>query len=227
MKQSDHGILLNRISYSETSYILTFYTKKDGIQKFIYQGGKKKSTNVFPLNCCELTYYKRNDSELGKLTQADSNFPLLNIQTNPIKSSIAFFLVDVLKQTLQTNQAEPLLYAFLEDQILALNETEKTAHFPLHFLAKYTEHIGISPELTMNPRYFSMTEGDFHSEIRLGELSIDGELCEQLLMLFEGENPTKEYRKELLTTLLHYYKIHSPKFDVSNSLEIITALLYD
>lgn len=227
MKQSDHGILLNRISYSETSYIVTFYTEHAGIQKYIFQGGKKKTNNIFPLNCCELTYYKRNDSELGKLTQADSNFPLLAIQTNPIKSSIAFFLVDVLKQTLQTNQTEPKLYAFLVNQIQELNITENTSNFPIHFLAKYTEYIGISPELTLNPKYFSMTEGEFHSDIRLGELAIEGELCTQLLGLFEGKNPTKEHRTELLTTLLRYYKIHSPKFDVSNSLQIITALLYD
>lgn len=227
MKQSDHGILLNRISYSETSYIVTFYTELAGIQKYIFQGGKKKTNNIFPLNCCELTFYKRTDSELGKLTQVDSSFPLLDIQTNPIKSSIAFFLVDVLKQTLQTNQAEPRIYAFLIEQIRELNNTENTANFPLHFLANYTEHIGISPELAINPRYFSLTEGDFHSDIRLGELAIDGVLCTQLLALFEGENPSKEHRSELLATLLHYYKIHSPKFDVSNSLQIITALLYD
>ncbi len=227
MKQSDNGILLHRISYSETSYIVTFYTEDSGIQKYIFQGGKKKTNNIFPLNCCELTFYKRNDSELGKLTQADSNFPLLDIYSNPIKSSIAFFIVDVLKQTLQTNQPEPKLYSFLVNQIKELNESNNVSNFPIQFLAKFTEFIGISPELTLNPRYFSLTEGDFHSEIRLGELVVEGELCRQLLLLFDGTESSKIYRRELLETLLHYYKIHTPKFDISDSLQIITAILYD
>lgn len=227
MKQTDNGILLHRISYSETSYIVTFYTENSGIQKFIFQGGKKKTNTIFPLNCCEIIFYKRNDSELGKLTQADSNFPLIDIYTNPVKSSIAFFLVDILKQTLQTNETEPRLYSFLVKEIQYLNSSQNVANFPIHFLAKFTEYIGISPELTLNPRYFSMTEGEFHSDIRLGELAIEGELCQHLLHLFEGQDPPKQYRTELLETLLHYYKIHSPKFDVSNSLQIITAILYD
>lgn len=227
MKQSDNAILLHRISYSDTSYIVTFYTQKSGIQKFIFQGGKKKTNNVFPLNYCEITFYRRNDSELGKLTHVDSNIPLLAIYSNPIKSSIAFFLVDVLKQTLQTNQPEPHLFLFLVEQIKNLNVADNIANFPIQFLAKFTEFIGISPELTVNPRYFSMIEGEFHSEIRLGEVAVDGDLCTHLLNLFEGHDPPKEVRKELLETLLHYYKIHSPKFNVANSLEIITAILYD
>ena len=40
MKTSDKGFLLHRISYSESSLILVFYTQKQGLAKFIFKGGK-------------------------------------------------------------------------------------------------------------------------------------------------------------------------------------------
>ncbi len=225
MKGSEIGIVLHRTSYSESSLIVTFYTKGAGIQKYIFQGAKKKNNAIFPLNICELTYYKRPDSELGKLTEANSLYPLTHILTNPYKSSIAFFMVDVLKHTLQTNQPEEELFSFLKNEIKALNETDSVAYFPLHFLAKLTEFIGISPSLEDNPRYFNLIEGEFHSMFKTGEIEIHGEACQQLYNLFLGENPAPAYKRELLNVLLHYYKIHTPRFDVTHSLEIIEEIV--
>jgi len=213
------------MSYSESSLIVTFYTKGAGIQKYIFQGAKKKNNVIFPLNICEITYYKRPDSELGKLTEAASIFPLTEIISNPYKSSIAFFMVDVLRQTLQTNQAENELFSFIEKQIISLNESKSVSFFPLQFLVQFTEHIGIFPSLEDNPTYFNLMEGEFHSLFNSGEVEIHGESCQQLYQLFLGNNPNPRYKKELLDILLHYYKIHTPRFDVSNSLEIIEEIL--
>ena len=68
MKSTDKAILLNRINYSESSLIITYYTLNNGIQKFLFQGGKKKANNLFPLSISEITYYNRPDSSLGKVT---------------------------------------------------------------------------------------------------------------------------------------------------------------
>ena len=70
-------------------------------------------------------------------------------------------------------------------------------------------------------------EGEFHSDFRPGELEIEPILCVQLLRVFENQDPDKKYRKELFEILLHYYKIHTPKFDISQSLQVITEVLYD
>ena len=84
MKRTDKAILLNRISYSESSLIITFYTFENGIQKFIFQGGKKKAHQLFPLAISEITYYKRPDSDLGKLTSSESKRILNELPFNPI-----------------------------------------------------------------------------------------------------------------------------------------------
>ena len=227
MKQTDYGIFLHRVPYSESSLIVTFYTLHGGIQKFIFQGAKKKNTTLFPLNICELDYFRRQDSELGKLTQATPAHALDGIFSHPVKGSIAFFMADVLKQTLQTNQHEEEIYAFLEQQILALNKATHLGLFPQRFLADYTVHLGIAPHMEEGARYFSLAEGEFHSDGRLGDLMVDGEICTGLFELFSGRNPESRIRKSLLHTLLEYYRMHIPGFNVTQSLEIVVTVLND
>lgn len=227
MKQNDKGIFLHRIAYSETSLIVSFYTQREGIQKYIFQGGKKRNNALFPLNICELTYYKRTDFELGKLTESSSVFHFNEILGNPIKSTIAFFIADVLKQTLITNQEEGRIFKFLEQKIQFLNNTEFNTLFPLLFLAEFTHYIGISPHLEDNPRYFSLMEGDFHSDLRLGDLSIEGAQCMALFHVFNGDEFPRSMRRELLEIMLKYYELHIPNFNVSKSLEIVTTVLND
>lgn len=228
MKQTDEVIVLHRISYSETSLIVTVYSRSNGIQKFIFQGGKKRNSAVFPLSICEATYYKRLDSELGKLTSLQSIVNLNGVISNPIKSTIAYFMADVLRQTLQTNQSETALFDFLKAQIEQLNNTDSLSIFPIVFLVNYTKHIGIMPDLNENPSYFNLIDGEFHSELRIGELVVEGVVCQQLYLLFSGETCGPEADKnELLDTLLRYYTIHSPRFNVSASIEIIKEVLHN
>lgn len=226
MKQTTTGIFLNRISYSESSIIATFYTKDDGLQKFIFQGAKKKNTNLFPLNLCELTYYRRPDSELGKLTHVDNLTLLDAIVSNPIKSIIAFFIADVVRNTLLTNEKETAVFHFLQQTIIELNQTEETSTFSLRFLAEFTFHIGIQPIISdEHPLYFDMKEGEFHADYRPTEWQESGELVQQLFFLFEKKTINPIYRKKALEILLNYYSVHIPRFDVNRSLEIIKEVL--
>jgi recombinational DNA repair protein (RecF pathway) len=85
MKATEEGILLHRISYSESSLVATFLTKNDGIKKFLFKGGKKKSPQLFPLSISELTFYGRKESELLNLTSLDP-IGSQSFQFSPIRS---------------------------------------------------------------------------------------------------------------------------------------------
>lgn len=226
MKQTDIGIFLHRTSFSESSLITTFYTRNEGIQKFIFQGAKKKNNMLFPLNICELNFYRRPDSELGKLTQVDTVMVLDSIVTNPVKSIIAFFMADVIRQSLQTNEQETAVFEFLHDAICDLNQTDNLALFPLFFLVNFTSFIGIQPSLCdEEARYFNLTEGEFHSDYRPGEWCIEGEQVHHLHGLFEHTTIAPAFRKQAFETVLEYYRLHIPRFDVSKSLDIIRETL--
>lgn len=231
MKQTDQAIFLHRINYSESSLIATLYTEHSGIQKFMFQGGKKKSTALFPLSICEITFYKRPDSELGKLTEARPVDMLHEIYSNPLKSTLAFFIVDVLKQCLQTDQADSLLFQFLIAQIHLLNTTDDLSLFASSFLVGFSEQLGIEPQVSAeNGHYFHLQDGDFSDNDRKGELVASGEavlLIQDLLRSKTLLDVSKQVKKDALDILLYYYKLHIPRFDIENSLDVIKEVLYN
>ena len=100
MKLTDDAISIHKSDYSSSSLIATFLTKKNGLQKFIFKGGKKKAHNIFPLALSEITYYGRN-TDLLNLTDVESRFPQ-QLQFNPVKSPFCkhFFIISAIKKAI-------------------------------------------------------------------------------------------------------------------------------
>ena len=231
MKRTDKAILLNRISYSESSLIITFYTFENGIQKFIFQGGKKKAHQLFPLAISEITYYKRPDSDLGKLTSSESKRILNELPFNPIKSTIAFFIADVLLKCLKTEESEPYLFEYLEDEIIKLDKETDLTYFPIVFLLSFSQHLGINPNKYSDTcLYFNVMEGILSNEKPIGDIFYEGNAVQLISNLMDGnqviiEN-TKQNREEALQILINYYQLHIPQFKNLKSLDVIREILY-
>jgi DNA repair protein RecO (recombination protein O) len=232
VKKTDKAILLHRISYSESSLILTFYTFENGIQKFIFQGGKKKVNQLFPLALSEITYYKRPDSTLGKISSSDSYHPLSNLPFHPIKSTIAFFVAEVLLKCLQTEESEKAFYLFIENEIINLDKEEDVSFFPILFLLKLSYHMGIYPNTVSEPfLYFNLMEGEIGSIKPIGDIFHEGNTVNLLSKLItnqtiDKEDFSKQIRNDALQILIQYFQIHIPKFNQLNSLEVIREILY-
>lgn len=230
MKQIDYGILIHKLSYSESSLILSFYTQKSGIQKFIFQGGKKKGSGIFPLSILELSYYRRPDSELGKLTSVSINESIQQIPFHPVRSAIAFFIADVVRQCLKTEQDDEALYQFLKEKIIELDTTEDLSMFPVFFLSDFSYHLGLFPHIPEESgKFFVLNEGEFTNHKPIGEIIIEGDVVDFLINVFEGkkdELTNVVNKKEAFEVLLRYYALHVPKFDTSSSLEILREVLY-
>lgn len=230
MKQIDQGIVLHKINYSESSLILTFYTQQNGIQKFIFQGGKKKGTGIYPLSLLELTYYRRPDSELGKLTGVSALESIQHIPFHPVRSTIAFFIADVARQCLKTEQDDEALYQFLKEKIIELDTTEELSMYPIFFLSDFSYHLGMLPHIPEEgAKFFVLNEGEFMNHKPIGEIIVEGEVVDYLINVFEGNRSAlshSQQKKEAFDVLLRYYALHIPKFDTSASLDILREVLY-
>ena len=234
MKNTDRAILLNRISYSESSLIVTYYTFESGIQKFIFQGGKKKAHQLFPLSLSEITYYKRPDSDLGKLTSAECYQLLNEVPFNPIKSTIAFFIAEVLLKCLKTEESETVLFSFLEGEIIQLDRTTDYTYFPVLFLIKFSHYLGIYPHKSTDECvYFNLMEGIFTQVKPEGDIYYIGEAVELISTIIDDQQEfasklsnSKKIREEALQIMIQYYQLHVPQFKELNSLEVIREILY-
>jgi DNA repair protein RecO (recombination protein O) len=230
MKFTDKAILLNRINYSESSLIITYYTLQNGIQKFLFQGGKKKANNLFPLSISEITYYSRPDSTLGKVTASETTQILSELPFHPIKSTIAFFIAEFLSKCLQTEEKEVLLFHFLEEKIILLDREKDISLFPIQFLLDFSEFLGIQPHaISKTGTYFNLMEGDISDTKPIGDIYAKGEPVQLIHACLAKESDiqhSNKLRNETLDVLIQYFQLHIPQFKTLKTLEVIREVLY-
>ena len=217
------GIVLRTTDYSDSSIIAKIYTEQFGIQSYLIKGAKRKKasvkSNLFqPLSLLELVVYKKEKKQLQTLKEARPEIHFTSIPNEPAKTSIVFFLNEVLLKCLHEEENNPELFSFLHETIQALDSSENNfSNLHLIFLVRFSRHLGFFPQgkFSDSNSLFDLRDGKFvgkepmHSDFLTKENS--HLLCKLILSnYYSMENLTlsgKE-RKNLLDILLRYYELH-------------------
>lgn len=230
MKQVDHGIFLSKTPYSSSSLIVTFYTRKFGLKKFIFKGGKKKSHNLYPLSISEITFYGRQETSLLSLTEASPMIPL-SFQFNPIKSVIAFFIAEVILKCSHTDNADESAFDFFSKQIITLDEVESCSLFPIQFLVLFTEKLGIQPFIKeVSSPIFNLEEGIIEKSDSQLTKTEHGDHVQLIVDLYQRksiETSNQQTREKALETMMDYYRIHLSKVNSFETYQIVKEVVND
>lgn len=228
MRATDLGIFLHRISYSETSLIISFYTQENGLKKFIFKGGKKKAHNLFPMGLSELSFLERKDSDLFQLLSAEPAFPT-DFQFDPIKGTIAFFMAEVIRKVVHVGEKDPGLFDFLTYAIHALNNSDDPQLMPVLFMIDLAEWLGIQPFIEDHAdAFFNLNEGRFEGTERKEFTIVSGEVAELIKAHILGKptvNLAKNGRVQALETMINYFRYHVPGFNRIEAYEIVKEVL--
>lgn len=228
MKSTDLGICLHRLSYSNTSLIISFYTRESGLKKFIFKGGKKKAHNLFPMGLSELSFYNRKESDLLQLTAAEQVFPT-DFQFDPVKGTIAFFMAEVIRKVVHVGEKDLGLYHFLEKTILELNDSDEPQLIPILFMIDLAEWLGVQPYIEdPTQTHFNLDEGRYESSNRIQFNVVSGEIADLIkahILGLEKNKLSKNQRVEALETLISYFRIHVSGFERLEAYEIIKEVL--
>ena len=228
MRATDLGIFIHRISYSETSLIISFYTQEHGLKKFIFKGGKKKAHNLFPMGISELSFLDRKESDLLQLLSAEPAFPT-DFQFDPIKGTIAFFMAEVIRKVVHVGDKDPGLFDFLTRAIHSLNNAQDSQLIPVLFMIDLAEWLGIQPYIEDHSHaYFNLNEGRFEAWERKEFTTASGEVAELIKAHILGKptlNLTKNGRIQALETMIAYFRYHVPGFDRVEAYEIVREVL--
>lgn len=231
MKASTTGIFLHRISYSETSLIVDFYTEEFGRKSFLFKGGKKKGHALFPMSFCEIDYYGRQDSKLLNLTSVN-NLGASSFQLDPVKSTIAFFMAEVVRKSFREEEHDKFVFNALRELIDALGRTENVAIYPIHFLIELSEIIGIQPyveSIQLDYPFFDLEEGIIRNGTLQSSDQIEIQAITLIANLINSEARKSSYKREVrekaLDLLLKYFKVHVPNFDDLVCYEIVKEVL--
>lgn len=227
MKQTDEGIFIHRTAFSDSSLIVTYYTKDHGLRKFVFKGGKKKAHQLFPLSISELTFYGRKESDLLQLTSCDPSVPT-EFQFDPVKSTIAFFIAECIRKSVYEHDVDSGIFTFLKHSIIQLNEEEEEiASYPIRFLVEFSEMLGIQPLVEGSERIFDLDEGTISDSAHPGHRSSSGEHVYFIAEAIKGNiiEANKVLREEALKTLMEYYTIHIPRLNQFETYPIVKEIL--
>jgi DNA repair protein RecO (recombination protein O) len=231
------GIVLQKINYSETSLIIKMLTPSNGVQSFIFPGAKRKKKHgnlVQSLAILSVEYYQRSDSDLPKITAIEPAIVAQTLWYDPYKSSILFFMNEVLLNTLRDNERNDELYHFLENILQVLDHTDHIANFPAKFLYRLTRYLGFAPEENEDSIYLDLQECRF-TKYRPNHLDyLDQETTGYIKALgplsFDGENDPKiplQKRRQLVYDLLKYYHVVIDQFKPIQSLAVLEATFHE
>jgi DNA repair protein RecO (recombination protein O) len=232
MKQTDSGIFLHRLSYSESSLIVRFFTLAHGTQSFMFKGAKKKKgLNLMPLSTYELSYYGTTGSLL-QLTSAESEHLSLHTQYDIPKTSVAFFMAELLDQCLRDTPQDVTLFNFIQTEINWLDATSEYTNYPIWFLLEVSKHLGFYPNLEGNHNTFNLSEGMVGLPYNALPTIVTGEAIAALRDALQDTKETflsraipKATRQELLQHLLTFFNYHQQNFRGLKSLEILQEVL--
>lgn len=233
------GILLRTIRHSDSTDIVTLFTRERGRMSFISRrtntkSGRIRSAMLSPLAIIESEVNLHGNRELNFLGKISTPHPWRNIYFDPVKSSQAFFLTEFLDKILRSEEADLPLWHFITETLRALDETEYSpANFHICFLIRLLPVAGIAPDLNSlkSDRYFDMRDGCFTDfrPMHFDRLSPSEAAVMPLLFRMNFQNFSKfrfnvEQRRQLLQLLMHYYSIHLPMTENLKSLDILKEL---
>ena len=217
------GIVLRTINYSDTSIITKIYTEQFGVQSYLIKGAKRKKAsvkaNLFqPLSLLHLVVYKKEKKNLQVLKEAAPEIHLTSISQDPSKTSILFFLNEILDKCLREEENNPDLFSFLHETVQTLENAERDfAGFHLVFLIRFSRFLGFFPQGNFSDAnyLFDLREGKFvstepmHPDFLLADSSklLSGLIFSNYYTMDKLNLSGKE-RKDLLDTLLHFYHLH-------------------
>jgi DNA repair protein RecO (recombination protein O) len=237
MYHKTRGIVLHTIKYSETSVITKIYTEKLGLQSYIVKGvrsakAKSKAALLQPLTLLEMEVSHRENKQLQWIKEFTRGFIYQSIPFDTIKSTISFFLLEVIAKCIRENEPNEEMFEFVYEALCALDQTERlNPDFHLLFLLHFARHLGFAPHENHSELncYFEMSEGIFIAEpstlhiMSSKESSILKQLLQTPLFGKSSIKISRAERQQMLRNLLKYYQYHLENFSLKSPaiLEVI------
>lgn len=239
MLNKAEGIVLRQIKYSDSSRIVTIFTREKGKRSYFLNGiGKKKNGRLLaatqPLSLVELLVYEgKGEKGMGNIREIKLSFPAIHTRNSIIKTSIVLFLNEVINRCIREEEKDEQLFEFLHAAMISfesLHQNEQNFH--LHFLVRFTGFLGIHLRRHALPagNYFDLGEGCFTATCPFHGHYLEGETAVVFRKLLgtdfhEECAMSKHHRQAILEGLLNYYRLHLPEFGEVNSHHVLAQVL--
>lgn len=222
MLHKTQGIVFKYIKYRDSSIIVNIFTEKFGLQSYIVNSVRTKSTKskiaLFqPLTCLDLVVYYKESTNINRISELKCNHPFHSIPINIHKSSIALFLTEMLHKTIREQNDTHDLFVFIQQAILVLdNLNTEYENFHIQFLLKLSKYLGFG--VSKNDELESLMQG----------AKIDFQILNELNNKPFGHHISLNgnSRLRLLNAVVFYYKQHYSTLGEIKSLAVLNEVFH-
>ena len=185
MISKTESIVLRAVDYSESSLIVTLFTRKHGIIAVIAKGAKRPKSKfaalMVPGQVVEVVVYIKPTRSVQTLSEASAMLKLDQLRIDLEKIALATTTLELIHQVLHDNEVNELLFAFLVKFLRWLNGFDQPSRIIFPYVQlRVMEHIGIG--LQMDDATAESETSDGYMNIETGTLStqIDGDQSARL-----------------------------------------------
>lgn len=231
------AIVFSALKYGEADLIVKAFTKSSGLKSYLLRNilkskkGKLRVAMFQPLMHLEIEANHKDKGSLESIREAKVITHFTSLHTEIAKSSLVFFIADILRSAVQEEEENTLLFEYLTATTLWLDTHNTIANFHLLFMIKLSGYLGFYPDDTETRfEYFNLMDGTFeHTETSLYCRS--GDIIMRLKQLlginFDRLSTIKmnqQERSDLLNMLLQYYELHLHGFKKPRSLAVLNSI---
>lgn len=235
MQVKTKAIVISALKFQEKSLIVKCFTLSHGLKSYFVRdafSGRKSSQKIAyfqPLSILEIEAVHKNKGTLENFKEIKTAIPFQSLHTDVIKSTIVMFISEILHHSIQEEEKNEPLFAFLESALVWLDAHDEISNFHLILLLEITKYLGFYPDLTdRDLSFFAMGEGVFTPFQGGGTLSEHETKLFKKLLDLKFENDQKVFhvveRQILLKILIDYYSLHLDGFKKPKSLEVLKEI---
>jgi len=232
LRINSKAIALSSLNYGDNSLISKVYSKEFGFISLISSARKNKKQGLKhyfdPLNCIQLSFYYRANKDLHRLTEVSNAAKRIGnestIETIK-KSSLRFFLAELLGKILTQTEKDDLLFEFLwkkSEELLTAEDIDSNFH--LLFMWELCDILGISPVLSTEGEFFDHEEASFVIR-RPRHKSFEGSEVKLLLMQLKEDGQLNQVqRQSLIRFFLRYFEFQFGGLGKLKTLDVLESV---
>lgn len=235
------AVALKVTRYSDSQSILTAFSRERGRLAFAIPAGRGRESSriralTMPLGIVECETDLRPGRDVLPMRQVRPLKVNADIHSNPLKQMTAMFVAEVLSATLQAGETDERTFDFVAAAAGYLDKAgpRETANFPICFLYRWGELLGVEPDVsTYNiGGMLDMRDGRWRMTAPLHGQCLSPRASEAAAMLsrmtFENMGAfrfRRGERAEITDAILQYYSIHIAPLGNLKTLPVLRSML--
>lgn len=231
MIRKTEAIVLYTQQFRETSLLATVFTREFGLKKLIVKGyrstrGKKRHSYFQPMSIIDLVYYDKESRDFQYVSETSTGYLFKTLQTHPVRIPLGLLTIEVFKQSVKEEEQNIPLYSFLRDILVTMdNLPHGLIQVFIYYMVHLTRDLGFFPfDATQNPEhpvFFDLANGLLKNlpAVRGSDYLIRDFIHTDLRNCVTIRFSQAE-KRELIDTMLEYFKYHVEGFREPASLAV-------